>query len=90
MLPFKGGFAAIALKTRTPIIPIVQSGKAGLFKKNHVFFGAPVEFPEYYGKKITEEEIADCEKRLRDMMVKTRTDFLAAEAEKKKKKAKKD
>lgn len=83
MLPFKGGFAAIAIKTRTPIIPIVQSGKPRLFKKSHVFYGAPVEFPEYYGKKLTEEEIADCEKRLRDMMIKTRTDFLEAEAAKK-------
>ena len=82
MLPFKGGFAAIAIKTRTPIIPIVQVEKPRLFKRAHVFYGAPVEFPEYYGKKLTEDEIADCEKRLRDMMIKTRADFLAAQAEK--------
>ena len=83
MLPFKGGFAAIAIKTRTPIIPIVQSNAPRLFKKAHVFYGAPIEFPEYYGKKLTEEEIADCEKRIRDIMVKTRTDFLQAEEAKK-------
>ena len=80
MLPFKGGFAAIAIKTRTPIVPIVQSGKPRLFRKSHVFYGAPIEFPEYYGKKLTEEEIAECEKRVRDIMVKTRTDFLASQA----------
>lgn len=86
MLPFKGGFAAIAIKTKTPIIPIVQSGKPRLFRKSHVFYGAPVEFPEYYGKKLTEEDINDCEKRIRDMMVKTRTDFLEAEAAKRRRK----
>lgn len=76
MLPFKGGFAAIAIKTQTPIIPIVQSGKARLFKRSHVFYGAPVEFSEYYGKKLTESDIADCEKRLRDGMIKTRIGYL--------------
>lgn len=69
MLPFKGGFAAIAIKTRTPIIPIVQSGKPSFFRRSHVIYGKPVEFTEYYGKKLTEEGIAECEERVRNLML---------------------
>ncbi len=69
LLPFKGGFAAIAIKTQTPIVPIVQSRKPALFRRAHVVYGKPVEFPEYYGKKLTEENIAECEERVRDIML---------------------
>lgn len=69
LLPFKGGFAAIAIKTRTPIVPIVQSRKPALFRKAHVIYGKPIEFPEYYGKKLTEENIAECEERVRGIML---------------------
>ena len=83
MLPFHAGFAAIAIKTRTPIIPIVQSGKPRLFRKAHVFFGAPIEFTEYYGKKLTEADLAECETRLRNIMLKMRSDYFEEQARKK-------
>lgn len=83
MLPFKGGFASIAIKTRTPIVPIVQSGKPRLFKKSHIFYGKPVEFTEYYGKKLTEENIAECEMRLREIMLEMRSSFFEEQARKK-------
>ena len=83
MLPFHAGFAAIAIKTRTPIIPIVQSGKPRLFRKSHVFFGAPIEFTEYYGKKLTEADLAECETRLRNIMLKMRSDYFEEQARKK-------
>lgn len=89
MLPFHAGFAAIAIKTRTPIIPIVQSGKPRLFRKSHVFFGAPIEFTEYYGKKLTEADLAECEKRLRNIMLKMRNDYFEEQARKKAEKHKK-
>ena len=89
MLPFHAGFAAIAIKTRTPIIPIVQSGKPRLFRKSHVFFGAPIEFTEYYGKKLTEADLAECETRLRDIMLKMRSDYFEEQARKKAEKHKK-
>lgn len=86
MLPFHGGFAAIAIKTKTPIIPIVQMGKPRLFRMSRVYYGAPIEFAEYYGKKLTEEDVAECEKRLRDAMIDMRKELIEIHNSKKKKK----
>lgn len=86
MLPFHGGFAAIAIKTKTPIIPIVQMGKPRLFRMSRVYYGAPIEFTEYYGKKLTEEDVAECEKRLRDAMIDMRKELIEIHNSKKKKK----
>lgn len=86
MLPFHGGFAAIAIKTKTPIIPIVQMGKPRLFRMSRVYYGAPIEFTEYYGKKLTEEDVAECEKRLRDTMIDMRKELIEIHNSKKKKK----
>lgn len=77
LLPFKGGFAAIAIKTRTPIVPIVQMSKLKPFKVDHVFVLEPIEFSEYYGKKLTEEDIAECENKLRERMLAVFVDFRA-------------
>ena len=60
-LPFKGGAAAIAIKTKTPIAPFVQVKKIRPFRKAHVLFGEPIEFSEYYGKRLTEEDIKKCD-----------------------------
>ena len=89
MLPFKGGFAAIAIKTRTAIVPIVQSGKPRLFRKSHVFYGKPIEFTEYYGKRLTEEDIAECENKLREIMLDMRADYFKKVEEEKRKKSEK-
>ena len=82
MLPFKGGFAALAIKTHTPIVPIVQLRKSKIFKKSHILYGEPIEFTEYYGKKLTEENIADCEKRVQEDMLYMRDEFIRAQEKK--------
>lgn len=86
MLPFKGGFAAIAIKTRTPIVPIVQLRKSKLFRLSHILYGEPIEFTEYYGKKLTEENIADCEKRIVEIMQSMRDEFIRSQEYKRAKK----
>ncbi len=60
-LPFKSGAAALSIKTRTPIIPIVQIKKIKAFRKSKVFYGEPFEFSDYYDKKITAEDIEECD-----------------------------
>lgn len=60
-LPFKGGAAAISIKTKTPIVPMVQVKKIRIFRKAHVLFGEPIEFTEYYDKRLTEEDIKKCD-----------------------------
>lgn len=56
-LPFKSGAAAMSIKTRTPIIPMLQVKKIKAFRRTHVYFGEPLEFTEFYGKKLTQEDI---------------------------------
>ena len=82
LLPFKGGFAAIAIKTKTPIVPIVQSSKPGLFKKIHVTYGKPIEFTEYYGCKLTDENIAECEEKIRSVMLEMHSRYRSKKDEK--------
>lgn len=75
-LPFKGGAALMSIRTKSPIIPIVQVKKAKLFRKADVIYGEPIEFCEYYDKKLTEEQIQECEQKLRNAMLCMRENFL--------------
>lgn len=68
-LPFKSGAVAISVKTRTPIVPIVQIRKLKFMRRTHVFYGEPLEFTEYYDKRLTEEDIKICDDTLRDKML---------------------
>lgn len=69
-LPFKSGAAALAIKTKTPIIPMIQyRKKVKPFRKAHILYGEPFEFTEYYGKKLTPEEIEECDEALRQRML---------------------
>lgn len=68
-LPFKGGATAISIKTKTPIIPFVHYKKLRLFRRTYVMYGEPLEFTEYYGKRLTEEDIQKCDEILRNTML---------------------
>lgn len=68
-LPFKSGAAALSIKTKTPIIPMVQVKKIKAFKKSHILYGEPLEFTEYYDKKITQEDIETCDALLMETFV---------------------
>lgn len=67
-LPFKSGATALSIKTRTPIIPMIQVTKIKAFRKQHIFYGEPFEFTEYYDKKLTPEDIAECDEILRQKL----------------------
>ncbi len=56
-LPFKSGAAALSIKTKTPIIPIVQVRKIKLFKRMNYYCGEPFELTEFYDKKLTQEDV---------------------------------
>ena len=60
-LPLKSGATAISIKTKTPIIPMVQIKKIRFLHKAHVLIGEPLEFTEYYGKRLTDEDIKICD-----------------------------
>lgn len=67
-LPFKSGAAAIAIKTQTPIVPMIQIKKIRFLRRAHVLFGEPFEFTEYYGKRLTEEDVLVCDEILKQKL----------------------
>lgn len=67
-LPFKSGAAALSIKTKTPIILMIQYKKIKAFKKSYVYFSEPFEFTEYYDKKLTDEDIKEADEKLKARM----------------------
>lgn len=68
-LPFKSGAAALSIKTKTPIVMMVQCKKIKLFRRNYFYYSEPFEFTEYYGKKLTEEDINEADEKLKEKML---------------------
>lgn len=75
-LPFHGGAAALSIKTKTPILPVILVSKKRLFRKVDVIYGEPIEFRKYYGKKLTAEQLEKCDNELRDIMKNMRQAFI--------------
>lgn len=75
-MPFRGGAAALSIKTQTPIIPVVKVTKTKLFKRTHVIYGDPIEFRQYYGKKVSKQQLDECDEILREAMWNMRLAFL--------------
>ena len=69
LLPFKGGAAVLSIKTKTPIIPFVQVKKIRFLRRSYALYGEPIEFAEYYDRKLTEKDIQDCDEKLRNIML---------------------
>lgn len=87
MLPFHHGAAVLSIKTKAPIIPMVIYKRPRWFRMTHILMGDPIEFSEYYGKKMTDEEMASVDDRLREHMLNMRKEheeFLANKKAKKK------
>lgn len=85
-LPFKSGAAALSIKTKTPIVPVVQVKKIKFLRRANAIYGEPIEFSEYYDKRLTEDDLKKCDDLLRNKMIELHTE-LSEELEKKKKKA---
>jgi 1-acyl-sn-glycerol-3-phosphate acyltransferase len=76
LLPFKGGAAALAIKTRTPILPVVQIEKVKPFHRIDVVYGQPIELSKYYGKKLSGEQLDQIDNELRDIIKNMRQAFI--------------
>lgn len=83
-LPFKGGAAAISIKTKTPIVPFVQVKKIRFLRRSHVLYGEPIEFTEYYDRRLTEEDIQKCDDILRDKLYEMHAELTEILSKKKK------
>lgn len=79
LLPFQSGAAMMAIRCKTPIVPIIIYKKPRLFRMTHILFGDPFELTEYYDKKLSSEEIEAADKKLYTIMSELRrkhTEFL--------------
>ncbi|MDE5943284.1 MAG: 1-acyl-sn-glycerol-3-phosphate acyltransferase [Clostridia bacterium] len=85
LLPFKSGATALSIKTKTPIIPFVMVKKIKFGRTTHALYGEPYEFTEYYGKKLTEEDIKTCDEILRQKILELYEQLLEMLSKKKKK-----
>lgn len=57
MLPIRDGTAILATKTKTPIIPIRVNRRAKAFRRTTFTIGDPFELDEFYGKKLSREDL---------------------------------
>ena len=76
LLPFHSGAAALSIKTKTPIVPIAKITKLKFLRKTHVIYGDPIEFRQYYDKKVSKEELAECDNVLREAISNMRLAFI--------------
>lgn len=87
MLPFKSGAAVMAIRTKTPIVPIVVYSKPRFFRYTHILIDEPFELSEYYDRKLTEEDILEADEKLRNYMLQMHerhTQYLQAKKNKRK------
>ena len=76
ILPLQGGASMLSIKTQTPILPIVKVTRAKPFRRTHIIIGDPIEFKQYYGKKMTKEQVDECDETLRRAMQNMRLAFI--------------
>ena len=74
---FKSGLALIAIKTKTPIVPIWNVRKAKAFRRSVYYIGKPFELDQFYGKKLDEETLKQANEIVRQKMLETRELALA-------------
>lgn len=54
---FADGIASIALRTKSPVLPVAICDGYKCFRRITVRVGEPVEFKDYYDKRISNEEL---------------------------------
>ena len=62
------GFVVLALKTKSPILPVHIEGEYKFRGKINIKFGKPIELNEYYGKKVKPEEMSKISEKIMDIV----------------------
>lgn len=88
-LPFYSGAALMAIKTKTPLVPIVICNKPKFWHLTRVRVGEPFELTEYYGRKLTQEEYDEADRLIRDRLYALREEHRAEMRAKKEKRKRK-
>lgn len=83
----KSGMAMIAIKTKTPIVPIWIEQKPRLFRKSVYHIGKPFELDEFYGKKLDEQTLNQANDIVKEKMLEIKRELDAKKLAKKSKKS---
>lgn len=79
---FKNGAALFALKSQTPVIPVIFKRRMKPFRMNYIMMGDPIDFSEFYDERITKEKIDGATEKLWREMDKMQDNFNKLLAEK--------
>ena len=71
----KSGLALIAIKTKTPIVPMWVVSKPKAFRKSKIIIGEPYELSDFYGKKLDEVTLEEANKVVREKMLELKYDY---------------
>lgn len=64
----KPGISMISIKGKAPVIPICIDTKYKLFSRIQIRIGEPIQFSEYYDKKLTTEDYSSFSKKVMDII----------------------
>lgn len=73
----KDGAAVFAVRTKSPIVPVMMLKAPRLFRRTKLIFGEPIAFSEYYDKKLKDEDLAALDSELHAKMVALQGDLRA-------------
>jgi len=71
----KSGMTMIAIKTKTPIVPMWIERKPKLFRKSVYYIGEPFELEQFYGKKLDEDTLNRANLIVREKMLEVREKY---------------
>ena len=71
----KSGLALIAIKTKTPIVPMWVVSKPKAFRKSKIIIGEPYELSDFYGKKLDDIALEEANEIVKDKMLQLKYDY---------------
>ena len=80
----KGGAGVFAVKTKTPVVPIIFYNRAKAFRRRIMIVGKPFELTEFYDKKLQKEDIDKIDEIIREKMLEAQKEIREIKSKKKK------
>lgn len=68
----KHGAAMIAIKTKTPIVPLWIFNRPKAFRKTKILIGKPYELDEFYGQKLSDEVLEKASAKVAEKLNETK------------------
>lgn len=68
----KHGAAMVAIKTKTPIVPLWIFNRPKAFRKTKILIGKPYELDEFYGQKLSDEVLEKASAKVAEKLNETK------------------